>query len=487
MPADGTAELSVTLQNNTLLHRSAELNGEPAPEHLAQKAAYLDSIPKIEGKTPNVVIILFDDLGYGDFSSFGNKLVKTPNIDAFASQGVRLNQFYSPSGVCSPSRAAMLTGRYPTRADAGNHVFMETGSEAAELRRSRGWANGLPADEISLADVLQTAGYRTGLFGKWHLGDLPGHLPTDFGFQDFFGVHYANNMKPLHLWRGTTIDTPADKVDQATLTERITDEAVGFLRENKDRPFFAFVSYTAPHQPHVPNPKHKGVSDGGTYGDVMEDLDTNVGRLQAALRELKLDDNTIILVTSDNGGDFLGSSGDLRGRKGDTFEGGTRVPAFFIWPGHVTPNTVSEEMAMNIDLFPTVLSALNLPLPQDRVIDGKDIAALLTGGKTPHDFLYFLTSWGGQYEAIRGGTFKYRDPVTDDNLIARQRGGGGRAALYDLARDNETHDVTVRHPAEQKELAQQLDRFRQETASNVRGWIPAPAEASTGAADAAHR
>lgn len=474
VPADGAAEITVTLRNNELLHRSAELNGEPVPEHVAQKAAYLASINKLKRKTPNVVILLFDDLGYGDFSSFGNRLIKTANIDAFARQGVRLNQFYSPSGVCSPSRAAMLTGRYPTRSHAANHVFMETGSEAAELRRSRGWANGLPADEILLSEVLLKAGYSTGLFGKWHLGDLPGHLPTDFGFQDFFGVHYANNMKPLHIWRGTTIDTPADKVDQATLTERITDEAIGFLRKNKDKPFFAFVSFTAPHQPHHANPKHKGVSDGGTYGDVMEDLDTNVGRISAALRELKLDGDTIILVTSDNGGDTLGSVGDLRGRKGDTFEGGTRVPAFFVWPGRIAPNTVSDEMTMNIDLFPTVLSALDIPLPGDRMVDGEDIASLLAGGKTPHEYLYYLTSWGGEYEAVRDSTFKYRKPVADDRLIARQRGTAGRDALFDLARDNESHDVSAKHTEEKKRLETELDRFREEAERNIRGWKPAP-------------
>lgn len=470
VPGTGAATLAVTLKPNTLLRRSAELSGEPKPEHLAQKAAYLASIGKVRGKTPNIVILLFDDLGFGDFSSFGNRLAKTPNIDSFAGEGVRLNQFYSPSGVCSPSRAAMLTGRYPTRAHAGNHVFMETGSEAADLRRSRGLANGLPADEVLLPEVLQRAGYSTGLFGKWHLGDQPGHLPTDFGFQQFFGVHYANNMKPLHIWRGTTINTPAEKVDQATLTERITDEALTFLSANKDKPFFAFVSYTAPHQPHHANPKHKGVSEGGTYGDVLEDLDTNVGRIQKALRDLKLDDDTVVIVTSDNGADFLGSSGELRGRKGDTFEGGTRVPGFVVWPGHIAPNTVSDQMSMNIDLFPTILSALGIPLPADRLIDGKDIAPLLSGGETPHDYLYFLTSWGGQYEAVRDEQFKYRDPVADDRLITRQRGSGGRAALYNLALDNETHDVSARHPDEQARLQEALRRFRDDTAKNVRGW-----------------
>jgi arylsulfatase A-like enzyme len=273
------------------------------------------------------------------------------------------------------------------------------------------------------------------------------------------------------VWRNKAIEIPAAQFDQTTITERIADETIAFIRKNADKPFFAFASFTAPHQPHFANPKHKGLSEGGTYGDVIEDLDDNVGRIAAALRELKLDDNTIVIVTSDNGGDFRGSVGDLRGRKGDTFEGGMRVPAFIVWPGHTRPGTVSDQMSMNIDLFPTVLSALNIPLPQDRIIDGKDIAPILDGGKTPHDYLFYTASWAGLYEAVRDAAgFKYRDPVSDDKLIARQRTTGGQGGLYNLPLDNESHDVSPRHPAELQALKQKLDTFRAESARNIRGW-----------------
>lgn len=470
VPAEGIAELNVALVQSDLIARSAALNSEPKSEHDAQKAAYLASIRKPTGKTPNVLLILFDDLGYGDYSSFGNQLIKTPHIDAFAQRGMRLNDFYAASPVCSPSRASLMTGRYPMHTNMATHVLMATGSDDAAYRRSRGLANAIPSDEILLPEVLSRAGYRTGLFGKWHLGDTPGHIPNDMGFQDFFGLLYPNDTQPTNLWRNKTIAVPADKFDQTTITQRIADETIAFIRQNADQPFFAFASFTAPHRPHFANPGHSGVSDGGTYGDVIEDLDDNVGRIYAALRDLKLDQNTIVIVTSDNGGDFEGSVGNLRGRKGDTFEGGMRVPTFIAWPGHVTPGTSGDEMAGLIDLFPTILSAAKLPLPEDRTIDGKDIAPLLSGGKSPHDFMYYTTSWSGRYEAVRNAAFKLRDPVRDDNLIARQRATGGQGGLYDLGRDNESHDVTARYPGMRTVLQNALDRFRADQQANARGW-----------------
>lgn len=470
--SNGQASLEFRLERSDALRRAAQAHGEPPVEHLAQKQAYLKSIRPVAGRKPNILLILFDDLGFGDLSSYGNRLIKTPNIDAVADRGIKLEQFYSASPVCTPSRAALLSGRYPERSHAANHVFFPSSHPMATIRRSLGWANALPQDEILLPEVLSRAGYATGAFGKWHLGDQPGHRPTDFGFQDYFGILYSNDMKPETLWRGNVVDTPAERTDQATLTERITDEAIGFVRKNAHRPFFAYVPYTAPHLPHYPNPKHQGISEGGTYGDVIEDLDTNVGRLLHTLTELKLDDNTIVIVMSDNGGDWGGSAGNLRGRKGETFEGGQRVPAFVIWPGVTKPGTISKEMGMNFDVFPSILKSLNITIPADRTIDGADFRPLLAGGQTSHDYLYYSTTWSGKFAGVRDRHYKYRDIVPNDAPM----GGGSepynaKPSLYSLDLDNEAHDVSARHPEEARRLIGQLDSFRTANEANPRGWI----------------
>lgn len=475
VPADGAVRLDVQLAPNTVLPKAAAMNAEPTAEHLAQKQAYLSAIKPVAGRKPNIVILLFDDLGYGDLSSYGNRLIKTPNIDSLAARGVKLTQFYSGSPVCTPSRAALLTGRYPTRSRAANHVFFPSDNPMAQIRRSAGYANAIPADEVLLPEVLSRAGYRTGAFGKWHLGDTAGHRPTDLGFQTYFGVLYSNDMNPLTIYRGTSVDTPPDKTDQRTLTERFTDEVIGFMRANASQPFFAYVPFTAPHLPHFANRKHQNVSEGGTYGDVVEDLDENVGRILRTLDDLKIADDTIVIVTSDNGGDQGGSVGDLRGRKGETFEGGMRVPCFVIWPGRTKAGAVSDAMAMNIDLFPTLLATLGIPLPKDRTIDGRDMAGLLAGGGSPHDYLYYVTALSGEYQAVRDTDFKYRAVVSEKWPLAPTGTPlpyGARAALYHINGDNESHDVSAKHPDEARRLSARLAAFRADAEANPRGWTP---------------
>ncbi|MCX7283077.1 MAG: sulfatase-like hydrolase/transferase [Novosphingobium sp.] len=479
VPASGDVAVAAQLQPNTMMARAAAMNAEPAVTHLAQKQAYLSQIRKSAraGTSPNIVFLFFDDLGYGDLSSFGNRLIKTPNIDAMAARGAKLTQSYSSSPVCTPSRAALLTGRLPVRSEAQHHVFFPTGHPVATMRRALGWANALPRDEITMAEALSRAGYATGAFGKWHLGDVDGSRPTDLGFGTYYGVLYSNDMAPLSLYRGTTAETPPADVVQGKLNERFADEAIKFIAANKDKPFFAYVPFTAPHWPHHPNPDRAGTSDGGEYGDVIEDLDAQVGRIVAALDKQGLADNTIIVVTSDNGGDYDGAVADLRGRKGETWEGGQRVPQFIAWPGVTKAGSVIAGMTMNIDMFPTLLGAAGVPLPKDRIIDGADIRPMLAGQTpSPHDTLFYLTTWSGKLSAVRNADFKYREVVEDDSPLGVSRGGAGHPtppALYDLARDNESHNTIVRHPDVASALKAALEAKRAEVASNPRGWIDA--------------
>lgn len=465
----------VALQPHLELGKAAARYAAPVPTHLSQKRAYLASLkPGKDGSTPNIVVILFDDLGFGDLSSFGNRLIKTPRIDGWGSEGMRLTSFYSASPVCTPSRAGLLTGRYPTRSHSANHVYFPTGHFMETIRAAAGFANALPRDEIMIPEMLRRAGYATGAFGKWHLGDTAGHRPNDFGFDRYYGVLYSNDMQPLDMWSDEQVAISAKDNVQERLTERIADAAIDFIRGHQDRPFFAYIPFTAPHLPHVAPEGRRGTSDGGTYGDVIEDLDMHVGRIRDTLAELALDDNTLVIITSDNGGDWGGSAGDLRGRKGQTFDGGQRVPAYVIWPGNIAAGSQSDAMSMNIDLLPTFAEITGLPLPDDRTIDGRSMVPMLRGGdSSPHDYLYYVTNMSGEYRAVRDARFKFRDaiamrsPFTPTGSIEFY---GQIPSLYDMANDSEAHDVSARHPEDRERLEERLNAWREETASNPRGW-----------------
>lgn len=475
VPEEGRAVVSVELEPNDAARNAAANYSPPTETHLAQKSRYLSSIIPAPDAAPNVVVIMFDDLGYGDLSSFGNRLIQTPAIDAWGAQGMRLDSFYSSSPVCSPSRAGLLTGRYPSRSLSAQHVFFPEGHPMTTVRHAMGLTNALPRDEILIAEILGAAGYATGIFGKWHLGDAEGHQPQDFGFDRWFGVLHSNDMQPLHMFSDGRIETTAESVRQDTLTQRFTDEAIRFISENRDRPFFAYIPYTAPHLPHVPTTERRGTSDGGIYGDVIEDLDHHVGRIAIALEEMDLTENTLVIITSDNGGDWGGSAGALRGRKGDTWEGGQRVPFFAIWPGQIEPGSSSDTMAMNIDILPTLAGVAGINLPDDRTIDGNSLGPLLWGdGSAPHDYLYYLTFASGEFHAVRDAEFKYR-PVLAQRSFFAPTGDlefyMASNALYDMDRDNEAHDVTARHPERAAMLAEQLEAWRASNTANPRGWI----------------
>lgn len=455
-------------------------------ERLEAKRDYLDAVPPVEPEAaPNFVIVLFDDLGWGDLSSYGSRLIRTPRIDALAAEGLRMTDFYSASPVCSPSRAALLTGRDPVRSHTHNHVFFSEASPIATLRRMLGVGNELPRDEILLPEVLAAAGYATGMVGKWHLGGRPGHLPNDFGFQDFYGVLWSNDMQPLHVYRNDEIEradeTPRQRlaafrdedagvepegVDQRQLTRRYTEEAIRFVEANRDRPFFLYVAHTFPHVPHFPDPEHAGESPGGVYGDVVEDLDRSTGALVRAIDRLGLGRETLVVVTSDNGADYGGSPGRLRGRKGEVLEGGQRVPMVARWPGRITAGRVSREMAMQTDLFPTLLALAGISPPDDRVIDGRDLGAFLLGPPGtagPHEHLFYSPVVRGRLPvAVRDARFKYLRSTGDT--------GRDKPILTDLRLDEESHDLMRRHPEVGARLAEALERRRSALDENPRGW-----------------
>ena len=339
-----------------------------------------------DARPPNIVIILADDLGYGDLGVYGQTQIKTPNIDKMARQGVRLTDFYAAANICTPSRAGLLTGRYPIRTTLGHEVIQAKDT------------NGLPQSEITLAEALKAKGYATGIVGKWHLGHTaPFWPPRAHGFDYYFGVPYSNDMKPLSLFtdRQEGVDIIKDgTVDLAKLTAQFTQKAVSFIDEHQDKPFMLYLAHTAPHMPLVPNIPFKGRSAAHAYGDVVEEIDASVGLVMDALKRNGLDKNTLVIFTSDNGPWFEGDSGGLHDRKGGGgFDGGYRVPFIARFPGAIPAGKTSGGIAMGIDIFPTVLAYAGITPPNDREIDGKDIRSIFQGGSaSPHPYLLLFNN-----------------------------------------------------------------------------------------------
>lgn len=443
--------------------------------HMAAKADYLASIARAAPQNaPDLVIILFDDLGYGDVGFTGNQMIATPHMDKLAANGLVLENYYAPAPVCSPSRAAMLTGRVAPRAGL-THVPFPSGTIFDRLNRFFGNPVRLPREEILIADILHAVGYETAMVGKWHMGDHAGSVPTQFGFQRFFGTYYSNDMNPFTLVRGTADAgeqiSHAAPVDQTALNPLYAEAAERFIAEAAgDKPLFLYFAHNFPHVPLYAAPTEKGRSDAGLYGDVVQGLDDTVGHIVAALKKRGRLDNTLILITSDNGPWWEGR-GVGRGRKGVSFEGGIRVPFIAHWPQQIKPAR-SEALAMGIDLLPTMLDELSLPLPPDRMIDGKSLAATLRGGPSPHDVLYHYAA--GTLMAVRSATHKYRDrkavayPTDPVRLPIWQAHGPW---LFDMRADSqEAYDISMKHPALAARMKALLDAKNAEMEKNPRGW-----------------
>src|SRR3954469_227189 len=342
----------------------------------------IDDEPAIgkSNERTNVIIILADDLGYGDLACFGHPKFKTPNLDRMAAEGARLTQFNTPMPFCAPTRASLMSGRYPFRCGLTANPAPDFGGQYKEL--------GLPTSEITLAQLFHNAGYATGMVGKWHLG----HTKKEFytvhrGFDKYLGILYSNDMRPVQLIDGEkVVEYP---VVQATLTKRYTDRALSFIERNKDNPFFLYFAHAMRHKPLAASEKYYLKSGSGLYGDVISELDASVGRVLAKLKDLKLDDNTFVVFTSDNGPWFGGSTGGLRGMKGTSWEGGYRVPFIARWPGTIPVGHISDQPAIMMDLFATSLKIAGIAAPSDRVIDGADIQPLLTSAaKSPHEVIF---------------------------------------------------------------------------------------------------
>ena len=443
--------------------------------HMAAKADYLASIARAAPQNaPDLVIILFDDLGYGDVGFTGNQMIATPHMDKLAANGLVLENYYAPAPVCSPSRAAMLTGRMAPRAGL-THVPFPSGTIFDRLNRFFGNPVRLPREEILIADILHAVGYETAMVGKWHMGDHAGSVPTQFGFQRFFGTYYSNDMNPFTLVRGTADAgeqiSHAAPVDQTALNPLYAEAAERFIAEAAgDKPLFLYFAHNFPHVPLYAAPSEKGRSDAGLYGDVVQGLDDTVGHIVAALKKRGRLDNTLILITSDNGPWWEGR-GVGRGRKGVSFEGGIRVPFIAHWPQQIKPAR-SEALAMGTDLLPTMLDELNLPLPPDRMIDGKSLAATLRGGPSPHEVLYHYAA--GTLMAVRSATHKYRDrkavayPTDPVRLPIWQAHGPW---LFDTRADSqEAYDISMKHPALAARMKALLDAKNAEMEKNPRGW-----------------
>lgn len=383
-------------------------------------------------RPPNIILILADDLGLGDLSVTGSRHIRTPNADRMAHEGAMLQNFYASASVCTPSRAGLLTGRYPAR----------TGLAAGVLYSHSTY--GLPQTETTIATVLKGAGYRTAMLGKWHLGSTAETWPTAHGFDRFWGVPWSNDIKPLPLFRDKTIlEQP---LVQESFARRLVTEARAVIEEQSDKPFFLYVAHIAPHIPLSPGPEFRGKSKGGLYGDFVEELDWTTGEILKAVKAAGKDRDTLIIFTSDNGPWFQGSAGNRRGRKGDSYEGGYAVPLIARWPGHIKPGTISDAIAMNIDLAPTFAALAGTRMPADRPIDGADILPVLQGSpKSPHDHLLFFLN--EEVAAVRTQEWRLvtRAWYVNYNVPLAQLGG---ELLFRLTDDpGETIDRKAENPA----------------------------------------
>lgn len=433
-----------------------------------------DGLPRSVRDRPNIVIITADDLGYGDLASYGHPNIRTPHLDRLADTGQRWTSFYAQAPVCSPSRAALLTGRVHLRSGMfGRRTGVFFPDSLA----------GLPAEEVTLAEALRDQGYATGIVGKWHLGHLPEYLPTRHGFDSWLGIPYSNDMDwnlpegltnrtayfdpQIDYWQVPLIRNEGEierPADQTTVTQRYAEEAVSFIESHQDEPFFLYLPHTMPHMPLFRSAPFEGHSSAGTYGDVIEEVDAAVGRVVETIERLGLAANTLVVFTSDNGPwtsfeTHGGSAGPLRHGKGTTFEGGMRVPGIFWWPGTIEP-AVIQDIGSAMDLFTTSIALAGGVAPQDRPIDGVDISPVLLGtGPTPRDTMAYYRM--GELFAFRQGAHKVHFITEGRYGLPPARTEHDPPLLFDLSVDpGERYDISTERPDTVAALVTAAERYQ---------------------------
>ena len=423
----------------------------------AAGAASLNRVARASSTPPNVIVILADDLGYGDLGCYGSG-IQTPNLDRMAAEGMRFTHFNSASPVCSPSRAAWLTGRYPTR------VGIPRVLDPADTY-------GLPDSETTMAQMLKGAGYATSCVGKWHLGSTPQYLPTAKGFDEFYGIPYSTDQGARPLMKN--LDVLEEPANLEMLTQNVTAASVDFIHRAKGNPFFLHIGHGFPHLPLAVSPPFAGRSQQGLYGDAVQEMDWSVGAILEALRDTGADANTMIMFSSDHGPWFQGSPGRLRGRKGEVFEGGVRVPFIVRYPQFIPGGRVSNAFTTSLDVMPTVAALARAARPA-LPMDGVDIGPVLSGERTQVErdaFLYFNDVY---LQAARLGSWKLHvsrfnsPPFLPAPAEGRLNLPLPGPELYDVARDvDESHDRSLRNPAVVADMRARIDRLMQTFPADV--------------------
>lgn len=459
-----------SINRREFVKRTVSIGMAAAAMPLLQRCSFEENT-----RRPNIIIVFCDDLGYGDLSSFGHPTIRTPNLDKMAAEGQKWTSFYVPASVCTPSRAGLMTGRYPVRNGMCSDKY------AVLFEDSMG---GLPESEITIARSLKKAGYTTGCIGKWHLGHHSQYLPTSHGFDSYYGIPYSNDMArsrkiPWEEWmemnlKSGEFNVPLMRneeiieqpVDQNTLTKRYNEAAVKYIKDHKEEPFFLYLAHNLPHVPLFTSDEFRGSSPRGLYGDVVEEIDSGVGKVLSTLKQEGLDENTLVVFTSDNGPwlrfkEHGGSAGPLRGGKGMTWEGGMREPTIFWWPDKIKSGIVTD-LGSTLDLFATICSITGAKLPNDRVMDSYDLTPVLFQESDSPRQLFFYYKGTELYAARKG---KYKAHFITRSLEKKEY--HDPPLLYNIEHDpGEQYDIAEEYPDIIEEIRKEVEAHQ---ANLIRG------------------